>query len=222
MQKTRIKICDVNTPQTAAYCAECGVDYIGLHLISKPAVQERLALFGSIKEASGRMPVVLVTKIKDINLLADIIDQVGFDLVQLHFKTTACFIQELKRQVRVRTSRDVGVIAVISMEEYRADVISQVGDAADFLLFDTSARGGTGRLFPEEYLEQIRRDCGNYSYFIAGGLTADNVMRRIKIGNPFGVDVQSGVACDENHHMKDHEKIKLFVETVTGLSRLIS
>ncbi|MGB4793435.1 MAG: N-(5'-phosphoribosyl)anthranilate isomerase, partial [Lactococcus chungangensis] len=48
-----------------------------------------------------------------------------------------------------------------------------------------------------------------YQFFVAGGLTPENVGEAIRFFKPAGVDVSSGV---EVNGAKDLEKIKCFVE----------
>ncbi|HHF7024720.1 TPA: N-(5'-phosphoribosyl)anthranilate isomerase, partial [Streptococcus mutans] len=48
-------------------------------------------------------------------------------------------------------------------------------------------------------------------FFIAGGLTSDNVKECIEHFAPYAVDVSSGV---ETNGRKDIEKIKRFIESV--------
>ena len=51
----------------------------------------------------------------------------------------------------------------------------------------------------------------NRSYFLAGGLSIDNVSYAIKSLNPYAVDVSSGIETDS---IKDKNKMKQFVEIV--------
>ncbi len=76
---------------------------------------------------------------------------------------------------------------------------------ADLVLLD-SPGGGTGRLFDWQLLENIQRP-----YFLAGGLSAENVGEAIARLRPFGVDVSSGI---ETGGYKDREKMTAFAAAV--------
>ena len=78
---------------------------------------------------------------------------------------------------------------------------------ADYLLFDAPV-AGSGETFNWQELETQ-----NFTkpFFIAGGLTVDNVADAIRFFHPYAVDVSSGV---ETNGKKDQEKIKRFIERV--------
>ncbi|MBU1083515.1 MAG: phosphoribosylanthranilate isomerase, partial [Candidatus Omnitrophica bacterium] len=47
-------------------------------------------------------------------------------------------------------------------------------------------------------------------FFVAGGLTPDNVKRAVKLTRPYAVDVSSGV--EESPGIKDHKLLKEFIK----------
>ena len=75
------------------------------------------------------------------------------------------------------------------------------------LLFD-SQTGGSGVSF------NLNRFCykGPFSYFLAGGLTPQNINAAIQIIKPDGVDVSSGV--ESSAGIKDKKLIHAFIEAV--------
>jgi len=62
---------------------------------------------------------------------------------------------------------------------------------------------GTGTVFDWKLLNNIRRP-----YFLAGGLSPDNVGKAVTTLHPFAVDVSSGI---ETGGTKDKEKMAAFV-----------
>lgn len=85
---------------------------------------------------------------------------------------------------------------------------------ADFILFDSWYKGGTGFRISYEDLCAIAENCKGISYFIAGGLDPVNVTEVIHITHPYGVDIQSGVKLDGVKHEKDIKKVRAFVHSV--------
>ncbi|MGA7615261.1 MAG: phosphoribosylanthranilate isomerase, partial [Thermoanaerobaculia bacterium] len=65
--------------------------------------------------------------------------------------------------------------------------------------------GGTGVTFDWELVRGI----SDRPFFVAGGLTPDNVGEAIRIARPDGVDVSTGVESAAG--IKDREKIRRFV-----------
>ena len=76
---------------------------------------------------------------------------------------------------------------------------------AEYLLFDAPV-AGSGQTFDWDLLkdQKIRQN-----FFIAGGLTVDNVRKARETFQPYALDVSSGVETDGH---KDIEKIKAFIE----------
>ena len=67
----------------------------------------------------------------------------------------------------------------------------------------TCTLNGTWQLLADKQIEQ--------DYFIAGGLTVDNVAEAKETFQPYALDVSSGVETDGH---KDLDKIKAFIERV--------
>ena len=66
--------------------------------------------------------------------------------------------------------------------------------------------GGCGKTFDWSLLQEIKRP-----YFLAGGLTPQNVSKAIKQLTPYAVDASSSLETDG---YKDKEKMKAFVNAV--------
>ena len=98
---------------------------------------------------------------------------------------------------------DVPSIRAIPVEK----ALEEIETKADFLLFDAPL-AGSGKTFDWELLkdENIEKP-----YFLAGGLTVDNVKQAITFFQPYAVDVSSGVETDGK---KDLLKIMRFIESV--------
>jgi len=84
------------------------------------------------------------------------------------------------------------------------DVITAMELKADYVLLDSGT--GTGELFDHSLVAGIDRP-----YFLAGGLTAENVVQAIQKLHPFAVDASS---CLETDGKKDPEKMRRFVTAV--------
>ena len=90
--------------------------------------------------------------------------------------------------------------------------LPQLPTNPDYLLFDTlsTQRGGGGIAFDWKLLKEYH----GTPYFLAGGLTIENVADVIQLLAPFCVDVSSGVETDG---YKDPVKINEFVKAVRSV-----
>ena len=75
---------------------------------------------------------------------------------------------------------------------------------SDYILLDSGT--GSGKTFDWTRLKGIRRP-----YFLAGGLSLDNVEEAVRILQPYAVDVSSGV---ETNGFKDETLIKEFINKI--------
>ena len=81
--------------------------------------------------------------------------------------------------------------------------------------------GGTGLTFDWREAEDEVRDLSVHQQVaIAGGLTSQNVAEAIRILQPWGVDVASGVEASPGK--KDAEKVRAFVRAVREMDGKVS
>jgi len=118
------------------------------------------------------------------------------DLAQLHGDEGEGYIMRLKDICGCRVVKAVGI----------GDALPPLPAGPDYLLFDklSSQRGGAGSCFDWNALLGYEGP----PFFLAGGLTCDNVRESIRLLAPFCVDVSSGV---ETGGEKDAGKIERFV-----------
>jgi len=170
-----------------------GADYIGfVFAASKRQVSLEQAQ-ELAKRVTGKTKIVGVFVSPSLEDLEQSIGQVPLDMVQIH----GTFDEALMPMI------SVPVIRAIQLSDQEAQVTSQ----ADYLLFDAPV-AGSGQTFDWDLLkdQKIRQD-----FFIAGGLTVDNVRQARETFQPYALDVSSGVETDGR---KDIEKIKAFIEGV--------
>ena len=188
---TKVKICGLSTPEAVATAVEAGADYIGF-VFAKSKRQVSLEQAHQLaKGVTGQTKIVGVFVSPSLEELEEAIGKVPLDIVQIHGTFDEALIPEIS----------VPVIRAIQISD------SQVKSQADYLLFDAPI-AGSGQTFDWQLLadKQIEQD-----YFIAGGLTVDNVAEAKEIFHPYALDVSSGVETDGH---KDLDKIKAFIERV--------
>ena len=119
------------------------------------------------------------------------------DLIQLHGDEDDNYISALQKITGKK------IIKAFKIKT-AADLIIAKDSRADFILLDGGA--GTGETFNWQMLKDFERE-----YFLAGGLTVENVSAAVKDLKPFAVDVSSGI---ETGGVKDFAKMKNFVQIV--------
>lgn len=119
------------------------------------------------------------------------------DLIQLHGDEDENYISEIKK---ITAKKIIKAFKIKTADDLQAAKNSR----ADFILLDGGA--GTGETFNWQLLKNFERE-----YFLAGGLTVENVSTAVKDLKPFAVDVSSGI---ETGGLKDSAKMKKFVDIV--------
>lgn len=190
---TKVKICGLSTVEAVETAVLAGADYIGF-VFAESKRQVSLEQAQELaKRVTGKTKIVGVFVSPSLEDLEQSIGQVPLDMVQIH----GTFDEALMPMI------SVPVIRAIQLSDQEAQVTSQ----ADYLLFDAPV-AGSGQTFDWDLLkdQKIRQD-----FFIAGGLTVDNVRQARETFQPYALDVSSGVETDGR---KDIEKIKAFIEGV--------
>ena len=188
---TKVKICGLSTVEAVETAVLAGADYIGF-VFAESKRQVSLEQARELaKLVTGKTKIVGVFVSPSLEDLEQAIAQVPLDIVQIHGMFDEALIPKIS----------VPVIRAIQLSDQEAKVTSP----ADFLLFDAPV-AGSGRTFDWDLLkdQKIQQD-----FFIAGGLTVDNVRQARETFQPYALDVSSGVETDGR---KDIEKIKAFIE----------
>ena len=188
---TKVKICGLSTVEAVETAVLAGADYIGF-VFAESKRQVSLEQARELaKLVTGKTKIVGVFVSPSLEDLEQAIGQVPLDMVQIHGMFDETLIPKIS----------VPVIRAIQLSDQEAKVTSP----ADFLLFDAPV-AGSGQTFDWDLLkdQKIQQD-----FFIAGGLTVDNVRQARETFQPYALDVSSGVETDGR---KDIEKIKAFIE----------
>ncbi len=125
------------------------------------------------------------------------------DIVQLHGGETPEYAQQLKNY-------GYTVIKAISMQSSNVEKDLQLWEQTDvdYLLLD-NGKGGTGEMFDHSLIGNRKKP-----FFLAGGITPQNLEQAVKSVNPYAVDLSSGV---ETQGVKNRKKIN---EAVRRLRQL--
>lgn len=148
----------------------------------------------------------------DEAFLESVLNEVNLNMIQLHGHETPEKVSKIKDTFKLPIMK---AIPVASKEDLEA--ADDYSTTVDYFLFDakpgpalSELPGGNGLTFDWAILEGYQSP---KPYFLAGGLTPDNVGAAIKALNPYGVDVSSGVEKTKENGagVKDSAKIASFL-----------
>lgn len=190
---TKVKICGLSTREAVEVAVNSGADYIGFVFAKSKrqvGIKQVSHLAQFIPKTVQKVGVFVSPTLME---LQEAIVKVPLDLVQIHGEFSDEDFEKL----------DVPSIRAIPVEK----TLEEIETKADFLLFDAPL-AGSGKTFDWELL---KNQVIEKPYFLAGGLTVDNVKQAITFFRPYAVDVSSGVETDGK---KDLLKIMRFIESV--------
>ena len=200
---TKIKLCGMFRDCDIDYVNEAMPDYIGF-IVMFPKSHRNIDL-----ETALRLKKRLVPSIKSVAVSVDApvekfaeFAQSGVaDMLQLHGSENAEYIAELRKLT------DVPLIKAVKVTSPEDIIRTQELDV-DYLLLDSGT--GTGKAFDHTLIDRERI---TKPFFLAGGLTPENVREAALRVNPYGVDMSSGIETDK---VKDREKILAAVKAIRG------
>ena len=205
------KICGLTTPEALDAALDGGAAFVGAVLFPKsPRHLAPLHAFTLFERARGRAKVVAVTVDADDALLTEIALVLKPDLVQLHGHETR------ERAERVRLLTGAGIIKVLPIRSEEDFADAGIWEpVVDHLMFDarppegSHLPGGVGARFDWTLLADRSY---RQPWFLAGGLTPDNVAQAIRVSGAPLVDVSSGVESAPG--VKDPRLIAAFLDAV--------
>ncbi len=187
-----IKICGLGTDAALAAALAGGATHVGFIFFGKSPRNVDPIEAGRLREAArGKAKAVAVTVDADDDALDRIVNAMSPDMLQLHGKETPERVAEVKARfglpvMKAFSIRDASDLAAIGA--YRG--------IADRLLFDakppagSDLPGGNGVSFDWRLLAALDR---NVDYMLSGGLNAANIGDALRLANPPGIDISSGV-----------------------------
>lgn len=200
----KIKLCGMFRDCDINYANEAKPDYVGF-ILDFPKSHRNIDA-----ETARRLRSRLDTGIKAVGVFvnspettcAEYANCGIIDVIQLHGDEDADFIRRLReltsapiiKAATIRTPEDIGRVQALG---------------ADYVLLDNGT--GTGEMFDHSLLDgaEIRQP-----FFLAGGLTPENLRQAAENVRPYCVDLSSGVETDR---LKDREKMLEAVRVIREL-----
>jgi len=201
---TRVKICGIKNLNDAIFAVDYGADAIGFVFaksIRKVSKEKTRAII-------RKLPPFITTVGLFVNETEEKIEAAcrfcGLNAIQLHGNEPPNVINKLKNYKTIKAFRIQSEKDISPIKKYKPNAILLDG-------YSENKMGGTGTTFDWTIVKKIRT---SIPIIVAGGLTHLNVSLAIKIVNPYGVDVSSGV--ESMPGKKDRKLIKKFIDAVKG------
>jgi phosphoribosylanthranilate isomerase len=188
----QVKICGINSQAAADAAIRAGADFGGLVFFAK-----------SPRHLTLDQAAPLAVRMKDrLRLTALVVDESDDELAAIAAHIRPDFFQLHGKETPQRVAE---IVARFGIPAIKALPVAEPGDLikaavyepmAEMLLFDAAPAadatrpGGHGASFDWRMLKDVRI---NRPWFLAGGLTPDNVARAIEVSGASHVDVSSGV-----------------------------
>lgn len=202
---TKIKLCGLSRLTDIEAANQLKPDYIGFVFAKKSKRYVSPEEAGLLKKVlSPTIQAIGVFVNENPAVIAELLNNDTIQLAQLHGSEEENHIQ------RLRAMTNKPIIKAFRMDT-KLDVDAANASSADYIMLD-SGSGGTGTVFDWELIKTIHRP-----YFLAGGLSPDNISFAIKALKPYAVDVSSGI---ETEGSKDRMKMAAFVSAVRKEERI--
>lgn len=202
----KIKMCGLRTLEDIQAANEVKPDYVGFifadtwrYISPRHAKELRDNLDSSIKTVG-----VFVNE--TVDKMMEVAKEVHLDVIQLHGDETKDTVMGLRRLPGIEVWKAARVSNIEDIE-----AVDHMG--ADKILLDSfskEAYGGTGKVMDISLVEKAKI---TKPFFVAGGLTTENINGILERTNPFGIDISSGIETDKK---KDKRKMKKVMDIVGG------
>jgi phosphoribosylanthranilate isomerase len=197
MARLRVKICGITIASQGRAIAELGATALGF-ICAKQS--PRYVTPEQIRAIVAELPQHTITQqaIADrigvfVNASLDMITQTvaigDLNGVQLHGDEAPEFCHQLRQQLP-----EIELIKALRIPNPQALALASCYETVvNTLLLDAyhpHLVGGTGQVLDWQALQQFQPKC---PWFLAGGLTPENVLTALQLATPTGIDLSSGV-----------------------------
>lgn len=226
---TVVKICGLQRSEDVQVAAAAGADVLGFNFWPGTrrcvAARDAAGMIAALRAEHGPLPLACGLFVNaDAAAIAATVARCGLDLVQLAGDETPEDVARLTvpviKTLRRRPDEERAVFRARA-ETYRAaarDLPPGPFGTPMMLLLDATVPGfygGTGQTGDWAFAAAVGgKGDGEVGFFLAGGLTPENVGAAVRAVRPWGVDTASGVEAPGQPGTKDGARLRAFVAAV--------
>ncbi|MCX7926833.1 MAG: phosphoribosylanthranilate isomerase [Candidatus Omnitrophica bacterium] len=208
----KVKICGITNLEDAQVAVKAGCDALGFVFYKKsPRYISPQKAAEIVKALDKKIAVVGVFVNSRKSFIEKVAKTVKLTMIQLHGNESVDFCRRLSNFNLIKAFRVSGQVNFKELQAYPVK-------AWLFDSFSSCNYGGTGKTIDWQKLA----DClagSKKTIFLAGGLTANNVVKAISIVKPQWVDASSGLELFPGK--KDHRKVKAFLKVIRQIKKFI-
>lgn len=203
-----VKFCGMRRALDIEYANECRPDYVGFILSDgfrrSVTAEDFEVLQKKLDKDIKKVGVFVNERTEKINELAEYLD-----VIQLHGDENEDYIKNLRKDFS-------GEIWKAVRAKSPEDIEREQKKSCGKLLIDSFSEdsvGGTGKRINTEIVKSAKIE---KPFFIAGGITAENIAEIVRDTKPYGVDISSGIETDG---VKDLNKMKAIMEILKNINK---
>lgn len=205
----KVKICGLRREEDICCVNAYLPDYIGFVFYPKSKRYVTGEQAQKLKEKlDPRIRAVGVFVNADPDEVIALLQKNIIDIAQLHGQESEEELRKIREQTGKPVIRAVKVTEETNLQEaYQTD--------ADYILLDNGM--GSGKPFPWDVIlkqlaqEELQEKICRKPFFLAGGISPENMERAAEAFRPYALDLSSSVETDG---AKDPEKIRKLMETI--------
>lgn len=202
----RVKICGITQPQQGTAIASLGATALGFICVpASPRYVTATQIRAVVTQLPDEIDKIGVFANAQIPEISQIVHDSGLTGVQLHGDESPEFCNQVRQQIpNVEILKALRICSLAHLEQ--ATIYSKHVDTLLLDAYDPQQLGGTGQTLDWTMLEQFHPSS---PWFLAGGLTPENILEALSQVKPDGIDLSSGVEIQPGD--KDLNKVaKLF------------
>ncbi|MGB6299564.1 MAG: phosphoribosylanthranilate isomerase [Rivularia sp. (in: cyanobacteria)] len=186
----RVKICGITQPIQGKTIANLGATALGFICVpSSPRYVTSEQIKAVIEQLPQQTDKIGVFANSSFEEITQTVAETGLTGVQLHGDEQKEFCQQLREYLP-----NVEIIKALRIRDAddfdRAKTYTKYVDTLLLDAYHPQQLGGTGKTLNWDTLRQFDPDC---PWFLAGGLTPQNILEALNKVNPNGIDLSSGV-----------------------------
>ena len=191
----KVKICGITQENEIDFLNELKPNYVGFVFAESKRKIDKVKASRLKSKLFKDIKTVGVFRNNSIDEINDIINQVNLDIIQLHGKENISYINTIRNIVKgkIEIWKAVTINEIESIFDLENHLYSYKADNEKIIskkLIDKYLIDGVNPGSGKDYsLSKLYKISDQIKFFLAGGITPENVLDKINKIHPFGIDV---------------------------------